>query len=119
MSLSRITLPMKVVLKVLLEQPHAERYGLEIAKACEQLEPSSALEPSTVYAILLRLRGADWVTSRWEPAEQAHAEGRPPRRYYQLTMLGETRAIHALQRGRDRIGSKLPTPLPTTEAGFA
>lgn len=114
MSVSRITLPLQAVLKALLQQPDAERYGLEIVKAVE----GSKLEPPTVYTILLRLRGAGWLSDRWEDQEHARAEHRPPRRYYKLTPEGRTRAINALQRTRDR-GSLSRLTRPTTEAGPA
>ena len=67
-----------------------------------------------------RLRSAGWVKDRWEDPEPAHKEGRPPRRYYKLTTEGRARAVHSLQRGRDRSGlSQLLTPptVPEPEAG--
>lgn len=110
MSGLRMTVAVQAVLGALLQQPDAELYGLEIVKA-------SGLEPGTIYPILQRLRGAGWVSDRWEDPEPGHAEGRPPRRYYQLTMEGRARAIHALQRGRDRSGlSQLLTPPPAARA---
>jgi len=109
-----MTVGVRAVLGALLKQPDAELYGLEIVKA-------SGLEPGTIYPILQRLRGAGWVRDRWEEPELAHIEGRPPRRYYQLTMEGRARAVHALHSGRDRSGlSRLLTPppaVPTPETG--
>ena len=116
MSGLRMTVGVQAVLGALLQQPGTELYGLEIVKA-------SGLEPGTIYPILQRLRGAGWVTDRWEDPEPAHTEGRPPRRYYQLTTEGHARAIHALHSGRDRSGlSRLLTlpqsaATPATEAG--
>lgn len=93
-----MTVPTQAVLGALLEHPDKELYGLEVVKA-------SGLEPGTIYPILQRLRHAGWVTDRWEDPEHGQAEGRPPRRYYRLTMEGRARAVHALQRiGRDRTG---------------
>jgi PadR family transcriptional regulator len=116
MSGLRMTVAVQAVLGALLQQPDTELYGLEIVKA-------SGLEPGTIYPILQRLRGAGWASDRWEDPEPAHTEGRPPRRYYQLTMEGRTRAIHTLQSGRDRSGlSRLlapPPAAPTPEAGPA
>lgn len=109
-----MTVGVQAVLGALLKQPDAELYGLEIVKA-------SGLEPGTIYPILQRLRGAGWVQDRWEEAELAHAEGRPPRRYYQLTPKGRARAVHTLHSGRDRSGlSRLlapPSAAPAPEAG--
>lgn len=104
MSGLRMTVAVQAVLGALLQQPDTELYGLEIVKV-------SGLEPGTIYPILQRLRGAGWVTDRWEDPEPAHTEGRPPRRYYRLTMEGRTRAVHTLQSSRDRSGlSRLLTP---------
>ncbi|MGH3673934.1 MAG: PadR family transcriptional regulator [Pseudonocardiaceae bacterium] len=67
-----------------------------------------------MYPILQRLRGAGWVSDRWEDPEPSRAERRHPRRYYRLTMEGRVRAIHALQHGRDRSGlSRLLAALAT------
>ena len=92
----RMTLATQAVLGALLERPERELYGLEIVKA-------SGLEPGTIYPILQRLRSAGWVSDRWEPPEPGQAEGRPPRRYYRLTIEGRARAVHALTRvSKDR-----------------
>ena len=105
-----MTVGMQAVLGALLQQSDTELYGLEIVQA-------SGLEPGTIYPILQRLRGAGWVSDRWEDLEPAHAQGRPPRRYYRLTMEGHARAIHALQHGRDRSDlSRLLTPRSVASA---
>ena len=112
----RMTVAVLAVLGALLDRTDAELYGLEIVRA-------SGLEPGTIYPILQRLRSAGWVSDRWEDPEPAHTEGRPPRRYYRLTMQGRARAVHALQHGRDRSGlSRLLAPplfpaTSITEAG--
>ncbi len=107
-----MTVPTQAVLGAFLEHPDKELYGLEIVKV-------SGLEPGTIYPILQRLRGAGWVTDRWENPEHGQVEGRPPRRYYRLTMEGRARAVHALQRvGRDRtaLGRLLATPTTNSAA---
>jgi PadR family transcriptional regulator, regulatory protein PadR len=93
----RMTVAVLAVLGALLDRTDAELYGLEIVRA-------SGLEPGTIYPILQRLRGAGWVSDRWEDPEPAHTEGRPPRRYYRLTVDGRAHAVHALHNGRDRSG---------------
>lgn len=50
---------------------------------------ATGLPSGTVYPILRRLELEGLVTSRWERAENAQREGRPPRRYYELTAQGE------------------------------
>jgi DNA-binding PadR family transcriptional regulator len=59
----------------------------------------TGLESGTVYPILRRLEGAGLVRSRWEAVQRARAEGRPPRRYYELSgagaeVLQEALALH-------------------------
>ena len=62
------------------------RYGFDILDA-------TGLQSGTVYPILRRLEEAGLVRSRWEAVERARVEGRPPRRYYELTGAG----AHALK----------------------
>ena len=66
-----MTVAVQAVLGALLQQPDTELYGLEIVKA-------SGLEPGTIYPILQRLRGAGWVSDRWEDPEPGHTEGPAP-----------------------------------------
>jgi PadR family transcriptional regulator, regulatory protein PadR len=112
----RMTVGVLAVLGALLDRPDNELYGLEIVRA-------SGLEPGRIYPILQRLRGAGWVNDRWEDPAPARSQGRPPRRYYRLTIEGRARAVHALQQGRDRSGlSRLlapPSRRPTIEGGSA
>lgn len=58
------------------------RYGFDIMDA-------TGLPSGTVYPVLTRLQRAGLVDSRWEDADLAHRDGRPPRRYYALTAEGE------------------------------
>lgn len=73
-----------------LSQGH--RYGFEIMRV-------TGLPSGTVYPLFRRLNGAGLVESRWEDEDQAHADRRPARRYYQLTPEGTT----ALETARSRI----------------
>lgn len=81
-----MTLQTQAVLAVLLER---ETWGFDLSK-------ESGLPAGTIYPILQRLTAAGWVTSRWEAAQAAQEEGRPPRRYYSLTTEGRARATNAL-----------------------
>jgi PadR family transcriptional regulator, regulatory protein PadR len=85
----RMTLPTQAVLQALLERYGEELYGFELSKA-------SGLAAGTIYPILQRLTAAGWVSARWEDPEPERAAGRPPRRYYRLTVEGRARAVHAL-----------------------
>lgn len=106
----RMTLSTQFVLRALLEHPSRDRYGLELGRA-------AGLPSGTIHPILARLEGAGWVESHWEeinPREQ----GRPRRRYYQLTPVGAERAREALDRVRvpRRV---LPRLTPGTPGGAA
>jgi DNA-binding PadR family transcriptional regulator len=48
----------------------------------------TGLRGGTVYPILSRLESDGFLSSSWEPAEVARADGRPPRRYYKVTRTG-------------------------------
>src|ERR687895_292840 len=87
----RLTRPTALVLHSL---SRGVRHGFDILD-------DTALESGTVYPILRRLEEAGCVRSRWEPAERAHAEGRPPRRYYELTGAGAEALREALERSPD------------------
>jgi DNA-binding PadR family transcriptional regulator len=67
----RMTIPTQLVLRTLLTDPAKE------------------------HPILARLEGVGWLTSRWEDIDP-RAEGRPARRYYQLTPNGLELARAAL-----------------------
>lgn len=86
----RMTIPTQRVLEALLGDPGRELYGLEIGELAE-------LRSGTVHPILARLEGVGWLTSRWEDIDP-QAEGRPARRYYQLTADGVQAARAALAR---------------------
>jgi PadR family transcriptional regulator PadR len=66
---------------VLFALSRGVRHGFDILDA-------TGLESGTVYPILRRLEEAGCVRSRWEDPRRAQAEGRPPRRNYELTGAG-------------------------------
>lgn len=71
-----MTMPTQLVLRVLLEDPAREMYGL-------QLCTEAGLPSGTIHPILARLERVGWLTSRWEEVD-SRQEGRPKRRYYRL-----------------------------------
>jgi PadR family transcriptional regulator, regulatory protein PadR len=75
------------VLRFMIEQPRACS-GAEIAKATK-------VGSGTLYPLLARLEAAGWFTSRWEDVDPREA-GRPRRRLYKFTGLGQRRAREAL-----------------------
>ncbi|MEV0792645.1 helix-turn-helix transcriptional regulator [Kribbella sp. NPDC050459] len=78
----RITVPTLKVLQALIEAEGSERmYGLE-------LMDRTGLKSGTLYPVLARLERAGWVESTWEDVDPRDA-GRPRRRFYRLTGLGQ------------------------------
>lgn len=57
------------------------RYGFDVMEACD-------LPSGTVYPAMRRLERAGLLRSRWEGAREAHADGRPRRRIYEVTGRG-------------------------------
>jgi len=55
------------------------------------------------YPILFRLEEAEWVVSRWEDGDPRKL-GRPRRRLYQLTGIGEAKAREAFKEVSAMIG---------------
>jgi hypothetical protein len=78
----RMTAHLRSVLVVLLANPGAWHYGLNVAHRA-RLKPTSS-----VYPILRRLRAIGWLCEREEPADSR----RPKRRYYRLTDQGTVAA---------------------------
>jgi PadR family transcriptional regulator len=105
-----MTLPTQLVLRALLAEPTQEMYGLQI---CAE----AGLPSGTIHPILARLDGLGWVESRWEDID-SHEEGRPRRRYYQLTKDGAERARIALARATTPV-SAVPGLRPRPAGGLA
>jgi PadR family transcriptional regulator, regulatory protein PadR len=64
----------------------------------------TGLPSGTVYPALSRLERDGYVRSTWEDEDEAHAEGRPARRYYRLTAAG----VRALAEATSHYRSLLP-----------
>jgi DNA-binding PadR family transcriptional regulator len=56
-------------------------YGFDVIDA-------TGLPSGTVYPALTRLERDGYLRSDWEEEKAAHAEKRPPRRYYRITAPG-------------------------------
>ena len=69
----------------------------------------TGLPSGTVYPALRRLEQGGLVGSRWESAGDAQRDGRPPRKYYEVTPAGKVALAEASARYRflDRL---LPQP---------
>lgn len=88
----RMTLPTRLVLRALLDNPTQEMYGLQISRAAQ-------LPSGTIHPILARLEGYGWLESRWEDVDP-HEQRRPRRRYYRLTPEGAELSQSALARAQ-------------------
>lgn len=93
----RMTLPTQLVLRAMLVDSTRAMYGLEL---CSE----AGLPSGTIHPILSRLEQFKWVKSYWEDVDP-RSEGRPRRRYYQLTEYGIQSALAALARAGSRTKS--------------
>jgi PadR family transcriptional regulator, regulatory protein PadR len=84
----RVTMTVARVLRLFLDEPDAPHYGLELMKA-------TGFRSGTLYPVLARLERTGWIRSQREDIDPV-TEGRPPRRYYQLTGEGQTAARYEL-----------------------
>ncbi len=67
-----------------------EFHGFAVAKQLAEREQARTLTAhGTLYKALERMQRAGLLESRWEEPEVAAAEGRPRRRLYRVTGLGE------------------------------
>lgn len=85
-----LTYPTALVLQALANGYH---HGFDIMDV-------TGLASGTVYPILRRVEREGLARSRWERAEIAHREQRPPRRYYEITKAGGVVLTEAVRRYR-------------------
>jgi PadR family transcriptional regulator, regulatory protein PadR len=104
------TIALLRVLSVLLEDPTAKRYGLELCKA-------AGLRSGSVYPLLTRLEQQRWLTSDWEDADPREAK-RPRRRFYQLTGVGEREGRAMLEEAQRILARGTPHPGLATPGGL-
>ena len=88
MPTARLTLPTALVLCAIAR---GHGYGFDVIDA-------TGLGSGTVYPILRRLEDARLLASARERRRDAHAEGRPARRYYTVTGAGTAALRDALAR---------------------
>jgi PadR family transcriptional regulator, regulatory protein PadR len=109
----RLTWAILKVFKVLLDDPAAKHYGLEIGRA-------AGLPSGSIYPLLMRLEQAELLVSQWEDVDPK-AVGRPRRRLYQLTGQGAEVGRQALAEAKRDLaptwgrtpGLPLPGEAPT------
>lgn len=83
----RLTHQTLKVLREFMEQPTAGLAGSDIWK-------QTKIFSGTLYPILIRLENAGWLRSWWEEIDPRE-EGRPRKRLYQITGLGQQKANEA------------------------
>ncbi len=87
------------------------KYGFDVMERCD-------LPSGTAYPALRRLETSGLLRSRWEKKKDAHAEGRPRRRIYELTASGARALPLAEQKLAEmrRLLDPIP-PAPQAEVG--
>ena len=94
-------LPLEVeILKVAVSRAATDQpefHGFELAKLIAESERSGKLlAHGTLYKALNRLAQSGMLSSDWEEAAIALADGRPRRRLYRITIRGEHAAAAAV-----------------------
>ena len=99
----KLTGALERLMRALLADPSARRYGYDLMKAAR-------LPSGTLYPMLARLQDQGLVTSEWELVRD-DANGRPPRKYYQLTGEGIRELAQAARATpRSMHGTAQPAP---------
>jgi DNA-binding PadR family transcriptional regulator len=96
--MKRISITTTSVLRAIAD---GYQYGFDVID-------QTGLPSGTVYPALSRLERDGLVTSAWEADNEAHADGRPARRYYKLTAPGAKALADAMSYYR----ALLPAPRP-------
>lgn len=100
----RITIPTALILQAIA---NGFAFGFDIMRV-------TGLPSGTVYPALRRLESEGLVHSRWEEEAGAHAEGRPARKDYEVTMRG--RRLLAQRVERDAVVRGALSAVPSKEA---
>jgi len=88
----RTTKALVQVALALMAEPTGKHWGYELSK-------SAGVRSGVLYPMLSRLLAEGWLTDGWE--DPATIQGRPPRRYYELTDDGRVRLGGLLHAVRD------------------
>ena len=87
---SRTSLPHTTAV-ILLAVSNDYRYGFDIMD-------QTGLPSGTVYPALRRLEEQGLVKSKWEREQTAYSDGRPARKYYEMTKMGREALAEAVKR---------------------
>jgi PadR family transcriptional regulator len=96
----RVTAQTARLLEVMLSDPSRDWYGLELMDLAD-------LHSGTAYPLLHRLQEEEWLSSTREQIDPS-AAGRPRRRLYRLTGIGQVGAEQALARREQRSVARPP-----------
>src|SRR5437773_12294475 len=94
------------VLRAFLEDPDEAQYGFGLMR-------STRVKSGSLYPILERFERLRWIEGHDESIDE-HAEGRPKRRLYRLTALGEREARKAVAEFYQDVG-RAPSWVPRIE----
>jgi DNA-binding PadR family transcriptional regulator len=94
------------VLREFLKDPSEEQYGFGLMR-------STRVKSGSLYPILERFERLRWIEGYKESIDE-HAEGRPRRRLYRLTALGEREARRAVAEFYQDVG-RPPVWVPRIE----
>jgi|SRR4051794_16241613 PadR family transcriptional regulator PadR len=101
----KMTAATRALLRALLDAAGEPVYGLELGR-------EAGLATGTLYPVLHRLTREGWIEASWEEADPS-ALGRPRRRFYRLTALGEVAAYREVQAvPRPARAAFAPRPIP-------
>jgi PadR family transcriptional regulator PadR len=75
----------------LMTEPRGRHYGLGLARETGDL-------PGSVYPLLRRMLDEGWLVDGWESDVPSD---RPPRRYYELTAVGQEQLVRLLRTVQD------------------
>lgn len=76
------------VAMALLDEPTSQHWGYELSR-------KAGVRSGVLYPMLTRMLNEGWVTDGWE--DPTTIQGRPPRRYYELTDKGRLALSGLLQ----------------------
>ena len=83
-----------LIIAVMLREPRSSHRGLTLCAA-------AGIPAGASYLLLSELEEIGWVESGWDPRRLGEGEGRPRRRLYRLTALGESSADARLKKNAE------------------
>ena len=90
-----------------------EFHGYAIASTIQEQQGARRLTAhGTLYRALARMEAGGLLTSRWEDPDIAASEGRPRRRLYRVTGLGEAALTRARAQLAEPVRGSRPAALP-------